>query len=535
LSAGVQVPPTVAPEPAVAGDVVVSVPLVTSEIVPLSASVYALALAAVAVHFALAGRYGYFRDELYYAACGEHLAWGYIDHAPLAPFLARMSRTLFGDSLYSLRLLPTLAAGAKVFLAGWIARDLGGRAFGQFLAALTVFLAPIYLTFDSFFSMNAFEPVFWMAAAAIVIRILQGASGRLWLWFGLVAGIGLLNKHSMLFFGSGVAFGLLVTPARRQFASAWAWIGAALAIALFMPNIIWEFRTGWPTFALFQAVMGTKYTIVPAWQYIAQQGLLTHPVATPIWLAGLWFLWRDPAGKKYAGLAWGYVVVLVELLLLHGKIYYLAPYYGILLAAGAVWVEMRAVPRLGTWLRPAIVTPLVLGGLVAAPLAMPILPVEAAIRYTRFWDVQSVHVENVPQSELPQVFADMFGWQEQAAAVARVYNALPPRDRAQAAIAGYNFGEAGAIDYFGARLGLPHAISGHNEYGAWGPRGATGQVMVAIGFTREQLARFFDDIQPAATISPRYALPEESGLTIFVCRRPKGSLQAMWPGWRWLG
>lgn len=502
---------------------------------PLAIAVYALSLAALAAHFAFAGRYGYFRDELYYAACGQHLAWGYIDHAPLAPFLARVSRTLFGDSLYSLRLLPALASGAKVFLAGWIAREFGGRAFAQFLAALAVLLAPIYLTFDSFFSMNAFEPVFWMAAAAVIIRILNDASPRWWLLFGLIAGIGLLNKHSMLVFGSGLALGLLVTSARQQFANPWTWLGALLAIALFAPNLVWEIRNGWPTFALLHAVMGTKYSIVPAWQYVAQQGLLTHPLATPIWLLGLWFLWRDRQGKRFALFAWAYAVMLAEMLLLHGKIYYLAPVYGILLAAGAVWIESRAVPPTGRWLQPAIATLLVLGGLIAAPLAMPILPVKGAISYSKFWDVQSVHVENVPQGDLPQIFADMFGWQEQAGAIARVYNALAPEERAQAAIAAYNYGEAGAVDYFGPRLGLPQAISGHNQYGLWGPGSASGELVIAIGFTKQQLSAFFDDIRPTLIISPQYALPEESGLTIYVCRRPKASLQAMWPAWKWLG
>lgn len=536
MSAGFPVPPGIAPEPPPGEGAALSTRQASEESGrALATSVYVLTFAAVALHLAFAGRYGYFRDELYYAACGEHLSWGYVDHAPLAPFLARMSRALLGDSLYALRFLPAVASGAKVFLAGWIARELGGRSFAQFLGCLTVLLAPIYLTFDSFFSMNAFEPVFWMGAAAIVVRILKGGSRRWWLLFGLVAGLGLLNKHSMLFFGSGLALGMLVSSARRQFANAWTWAGAFLAIALFVPNLVWEFRNGWPTFALFDAVMGTKYTTVPAWQYVAQQGLLTHPLATPIWIAGLWFLWRDSAGKRFALFAWAYVVVLAEMLALHGKIYYLAPIYGILLAAGAVWVELRALPRAGAWLRPAIVAPLILGGLIAAPLTMPILSVEAAIRYTRFWDVQSVHVENVPQGDLPQMFADMFGWEEQAAALSRVYRSLSPGEQAKAAIAAYNYGEAGAIDYFGPRLGLPQAISGHNQYGLWGPGGASGEVVVAIGFRREQLARFFGEIELAARVSPRYALPEESALRIYICRRPKASLPSVWPAWRWLG
>jgi hypothetical protein len=205
-----------------------------------------------------------------------------------------------------------------------------------------------------------------------------------------------------------------------------------------------------------------------------------------------------------------------------------------LLAAGSVWVELRLVPRAGAWLRPAIAVPLLIGGLIAAPLAMPILPVETAIRYTRFWDVQAIRVENVPQGALPQLFGDMFAWQEQVRAVAGVYHALPESERAQAVVFAYNFGEASAINYFGSKLGLPQAISGHNQYGLWGPGAVTGQVAVAIGFTEPQLRQFYDEVTPAAIVSPQYAMPEETGLTIFVCRRSQKSLQESWAKWKYL-
>jgi hypothetical protein len=534
LSAGVQAPPTVHPRVSdEARDIPRDAGLVSS-VQPLAAGVYTLAGAALLIHFAFNGRFGYFRDELYYAACGQHFSWGYVDHAPLAPWLAQFSRSLLGDSLFALRFFPALAASAKVFLAGWIAREVGGGKFAQLLASLTVLLAPIYLTFDNFFSMNSFEPVFWMACAAIVLRIVNGGDARLWLLFGLVAGLGILNKHSMLFFGSGVALGLLFTPARRQYASKWIWGGATISFFLFLPNLLWEIRHGWPTIALLRSVIGTKYAIISPWEYIWQQSLLTHPLATPIWLAGLWYLFRDTAGKKYAVLGWAYLAVLAEMIVLHGKIYYLAPAYIMLLAAGATWIELRLLPRTGAWLRYAIVAPLLIGAVVAAPLAMPILSVEATIAYTRFWDVKAVHVENVPQGDLPQLFGDMFGWPEQVAGVASVYNGLPTTERGRAAILAYNYGEASAIDYFGRRYALPKAISGHNQYGLWGPRNYTGETVVAIGFTEARLRQFFAEVTPAANVSPRYAMPEETNLTIFICRHPKTSFQESWEKWKYL-
>jgi 4-amino-4-deoxy-L-arabinose transferase-like glycosyltransferase len=497
-------------------------------------TVYLLASMALVLHFAFNGGYGFFRDELYYAACGQRLAWGYVDHAPLAPFLARLSRLVLGDSLRALRFLPALSSFAKVLLAGWMAREMGGRKAAQFLAALAVLLAPIYLTFDNFFSMNAFEPLFWMASAAVVLRILNGGDRRLWLLFGVIAGFGLLNKHSMLFFGSGLAVGLLLTPARREFARLWIWLGAAVAFAIFLPNLLWEARNAWPTIELLHAVVGSKYSTVSAWEYLWQQSLLTDPLSVPIWLAGLWFLFRDPAGKKYAFLGWAYLTVLAEMIFLHGKIYYLAPAYIMLFAAGAEWIELHLVPRTGRWLLPVISTPLAVAAIIALPLALPVLPVAAASKYCRFWDVQAVHVENIPLSDLPQLFGDMFGWPEQASAVASVYQGLAPAERGQAAILAYNYGEASAIDYFGPHLALPKAISGHNQYGFWGPRGYSGQVVIAIGFPESRLRSFFADVQAAAVVSPPHAVPEESNLTIFICRKPQSTLQASWPQWTYM-
>jgi 4-amino-4-deoxy-L-arabinose transferase-like glycosyltransferase len=505
----------------------------------IAKSVYLLAASAVLVHFLFNRQYGYFRDELYYAACGEHLAWGYVDHAPLAAFAAAFTRALFGDSLFALRLLPALSAAPKVLLAGWMARELGGSKFSQFFVSLLVFLAPIYLTFDNFLSMNAFEPVFWMLCAAIVLRILNGGSARLWLFFGVVAGTGLLNKHSMLFFGSGLLVGLLLTPARRQFSRPEIWLGAAIALVIFLPNLLWEIHHGYPTIALLHTVIGSKYTTVSPLSFIAEQFLLVNPLAAPVWLAGLWFFLFDRAGRKYAVLGIAYLVVLLEMIFLHGKIYYLAPAYIMLLAAGTVcwertWERRSPDWRVRRWLKPAVLTPLVLSGIIAAPLAMPILPVAAAVKYCKFFGVQEVKVENVPLDSLPQLFGDMFGWPEQVQAVARAFRSLPPEEQSRATLLAYNYGEAGAIDYLGKHYGLPKAISGHNQYGYWGPRGASGEVVVAIGFAKSRLDQSFAEVELFETISPPYALPEESGLTIYICRRPRQNLSASWPSWTYL-
>src|SRR5256886_10036354 len=237
-----------------------------------------------------------------------------------------------------------------------------------------------------------------------------------------------------------------------------------------MPNLLWEIHNGYPTIALLNTVIGHKYATVSPLTYIGEQFLLVNPLAAPFWLAGLYFFLLDKEGRKYAVLGYAYFVVLAEMILLHGKIYYLAPAYIMLLAGGAVWIEKHALPRTGFWLKPVLIVPLLLGAAIAAPLAMPILPVRQAIRYCVFWDVKAVRVENVPLGELPQLFGDSVGWEDQVQALSRAYASLPSGERPRAALLAYNYGEAGAIDYFGKRYGLPKAISGHNQYGYWGPR-----------------------------------------------------------------
>lgn len=493
------------------------------------------AVAACLVHFVWNGRYGYFRDELYYAACGQHLAWGYVDHAPLIAVIARLSRMLFGDSLHAIRFFPALSSGAKILITAWIVRELGGRRYAQILAATAMLLCPIYLTMDNFLSMNAFEPVFWMLCAAIALRTIRTGNERLWLLFGLVAGIGILNKHSTLFFGLAFFLALLVTRQRALLRTPWIWLGALLSFLIFLPNFLWEARNGWPTIEILQNVDRIKNMHVTWLQFIVQQAFLVHPLGAPICIAGLWFFLRSREGNAYRFLGWTYCFLLAEFLIFRGRIYYLAPIYPMLFAAGAVAIEAWIGGEGRNWMKTAVLAPLVLGGMVAAPLALPILPLDAAAAYANYWDVDRVQVEKEPSGKLPQMYADMMGWLQQAQTVAGVFHSLTPDDQARVAILAKNYGEAGAIDYFGPALGLPHAISGHNNYFLWGPQQYTGEVVIAVGMPIEDLKPLFGQIDLAATINNEYAIPEENNLPVYVCRQPKMTLQQAWPRLKFYG
>ena len=211
--------------------------------------VASLAVVKLLLHLLTTGRFGYgfFVDELYFIACSEHLAWGFVDMPPFFPALTAAVRAVLGDSIFALRLVPTLAGAALVLLTGRIAFDLGGGRFAQAIAVLTVITAPICMVMHSFHSMNTTEQLAWTAAAWIVIRIIRDNDQRLWLAFGLIAGVGLLNKHSMILFGAAIVVGLLATRERITFARPWIWLGGLIAFVLFVLNLMWMIGHDFPT------------------------------------------------------------------------------------------------------------------------------------------------------------------------------------------------------------------------------------------------------------------------------------------------
>ena len=489
-----------------------------------------LAVLKLLLHFAFNSNYGYFRDELYFLACGEHLAWGYPDHAPLVALVAKAGRDLLGGSLFAIRFIPALAGAAKVFLTALLVREFGGGRFAAFLACLCVLCAPIYLGIDNLLSMNSLEPVFWMLCVYAAARAVGRGEERMWLWFGLFAGLGLMNKHSMLFFGAAVMAGLLLTSARRAFLSKWFWAGGAVALLVFLPNVVWQYQNDFATLELLRNVQKTgKNVVLSPPGFLLQQVLMLLPATAPVWLAGLWRLLGDREGGRFRFLGWAYVVLLALMIFLKAKDYYLAPVYPVLFAAGAVWWE-GLVAKVGSlrFLKAAL--PVLIVGLcaVAAPVVLPVLPVERLIRYQEATGLRPPKAEAGHEGVLQQLYGDQFGWEEMVAKVAGVYHSLPPDERAKAAIFANNYGEAGAIDFFGGRHGLPKAVSPHQSYFLWGHRGHTGEVMIVLGDEREDAEEHCRSVEEGPAVDHPYAMEEEK-YRILVCRGLRRPLPELWP------
>jgi 4-amino-4-deoxy-L-arabinose transferase-like glycosyltransferase len=487
-----------------------------------------IALARLALHLFTNGGYGYARDELYYIACGNHLDWGYVDHPPLTPLLARFVASVAGTSLAAVRFLPAVAAAATTFIAGRTARELGGKLWAQVLTAVAVTVGYSSLLFGTLMTTNVFDHLLWAAALYLFVVILVRGDGRRWLWLGVVLGLGLMNKHSMVFLGGALFAGLVLCDERKRLASRWPWYAAGVALLVFLPNIVWEVQHGWPTLEFLRRAEINRMPRVAPWSFFVGQVFSLHILLVPVWLLGLWrsLMGKEEERLRPVGLA--YLALFVYFLLSRAKAYYLVPFYPPLLALGWVWIERRVDARRLRWAPAAAVVLLLVGGAVTAPLAIPILPPETLVRYAPLVD-PSLRRRPAGQSKMPAAFQDMFGWEEMVAAVAEVYHALPQEQREVAAISGNNYGQSAAIDFFGPKYGLPKSVCSHNSYWYWGPRDYTGEVFITVGVRKEALQGAFASVELAAVVEHPHVVWYENNQPVYVWRGMVRPLPDLWP------
>jgi Dolichyl-phosphate-mannose-protein mannosyltransferase len=483
-----------------------------------------IATATVVAHVLAGGRYGFHRDELATLDDARHLAWGYVAYPPVTPFFGRLSLLLFGTSLAGFRFFAALADAVALVFAALIARDIGGGRSAQLLAALAA--TPFCLGAGTLMQYVSFDYLFWVLTAYFLARVLSSDNPRWWIGVGISIGLGMLTKYSMLICVVGVVLGVLLTHLRIHLKSKWLWIGAACSLLIFLPNFIWQLRHDFVSVDFLRHIHERDIRIGRTRNFLPDQLELTL-FALPLAIAGLYFYFFARSGRPFQALGWMYVVAFAMFLLLKGRGYYLEPAYPVLFAGGSVWME-RALSQL----RPTYADPIWGGAwmamaanvLLTASVMLPLAPVNSP------WWQKAVKINGD--------FAEEIGWPELVETVARIRDSLPEHERTRTGILAGNYGEAGAINLYGPRFGLPKAISGINSFWARGYGDPPPETLIVVGFSRDFVEHFFESFELVAHTWNRYGVANEETTRhpdIFVCRRLRPSWPEFWKDFQRFG
>lgn len=485
-------------------------------------------------------RYGYFVDEFYYLACSRRPDWGYVDQPPLSIWILYAVRYIAGDSLAVIRAPMLLAGALQIYFAVKIARLMGAGRFAMVLTALLIAFVPVFAGMNKFYSMNSFDLVFWSGGTYFILRALRKDRLSDWILAGCVLGLGLLNKISILFPGFALLSGMLFTPHRRMLLRPGPYVAGGIALLLFTPYIIWEFQHDWPTLEFMHNAATLKNFFTPL-HFLTGQILEIHPLFAPVWMSGVLALLFWKPLREFQLLGIGYLTLLALFLVTGAKTYYLAPAYPPLLAAGALFLERRitsagertAKLRMGTILLNMCLFVITLGGLALLPMSLPLLPAHDYLRYQRLLGIAPPQLEQGANGEMPQHFADMFGWPDLQKAVADAYNAQAELNRTNTIILARNYGLAGSLEMIQSEARLPAIGSGHNNYYLWGPpQTGTGQppdYVLLVGFDASDLQPYCPQLRDLATVSCELCPPYRAQTEILLCEQPGIDIQTVWP------
>jgi len=478
--------------------------------------------------------YGFYSDELYYLACADRPALGYVDHPPFFVYVLWLHRALVGDSLLALRLLPALLGVLTALLTGWMARRLGGGRFAQALAMLAVIASPQCQVLFSFFSVNCLELLLWATTCAVLLELLRSRRSPLWVVLGGVLGISLLTKHTTLLLVADLAVAVLLSPLRRDLRSPWPWLGALVAVAIVSPNVHWQAAHGWPSIAFYRGIAASNGATSAVAQ-LGRQLVAQNPATLPIWGSSLCFFLGPGRGRRSRPLGWLFLgMLLIALAGGQSRADRIAGIFPVAFAGGAVFLESVGTSARGRLVRAAIayVLPAVLvaTGLMAATLMLPILPPELLAKHPLYdpeagsgWRVE------VGTNRIPYHLANRTHWKAFVATVARVVEALEPAQREDAILLTDYFGHAGALEYYGREQGLPPVYSSMTGYFLWGPPGHSPQTVIAIGIDEDFLRAHFESVSVATLFRCDYCPPVVDDLPILVARFPKEPFSELWP------
>jgi hypothetical protein len=495
-----------------------------------TATIVVLCLLPLAIHLAVnpLGGYGYFRDELYYIACAKRLGAGYVDHPPFSIYVLALVRLLIGDSVFAIRLVPALTSALSVALVCGLVLKMGGGRAALIVAALAFTCSGQILGYHAFYSMNSLDILFWLVAAYVLVGLVEQPTTRRWVTLGLVLGLGLLNKTSVLWLGAGIAAALLLTDLRSQVRTRGPWLAGAIALLVFSPYVLWNLALGSPHLEFMRNASAEKYSSLTRGRFVADQVMNMNPTVVLVALLGLgWYLLAKD-GRRFRSLGIVFVTVFAILFLnAHSKSEYIAAAYTLLFAGGGVVIE-RAGQRWGRAIPVAAGALLVAMGLVVLPLALPMLPVETYVRYTRALGIAPSTAEAKELAELPQFYADMHGWEDLARNVSAAYLSIPEAERPTTVALVSNYGEAGALEHFARKYPLPRVLCTHNSYWFWGVGDTRITTFIRLGGALDDYREYYGDVTQAGVHTCRYCMPYENDLGIFIARQRRVPIEKAW-------
>lgn len=496
-----------------------------------------LAIFKFIVHILTANGYGYFIDELYTVALSKHLDFGYVDLPPIVPAILAVSRSIFGESLFALHIVPALTGAATMAFVCLITREMGGKRFAICISGLTFIVAPVWLTMNSFFAYDGFDQLSLSIFFYLLIKYIKSDDKKLWVPLGIIAGIAAMTKATILFYGLGFLIALVVSGYGKKLNSKWPWIGLGLFLIIISPYIVWQMINGWPTLDYWMYYESGRTYKSSIAEYLINIIIIMNPFTLPLWTAGIYkiMLPKIRGGYRFIGVM--FIASFMLLFLLSAKAYMLAAFFVPLYSAGAVFVEEKLTIKNMKKIKISIITYVLAAGLALAPASIPIL---SPVQLTRYFNIfriinKSVTLDNLPKTSFPQTLADRFGWDNMVDTINRVYRKLPDIERDKCRIfAGY-YGAAGAIDLLGKKYSLPNAMSGHLTYYLWGPGDFSGEIMISIGVPEQILKMYFEEVNEEDRVISEYTMPYNTDLPVYICRKSKLNIKDLWANFKYFG
>ena len=497
-----------------------------------------LALVFLTLHVATSGQYGFHRDELATLDDARHLEWGFVAYPPLTPAVGRFALSLFGISLIGIRLFPIIALSTSVVLSGFMARELGGNRRAQIFAAVAVAIVPIVTIQTNLLQYVSFDYLWGVLLTYFLMRLLNSENPRWWLALGAVIGLGMMTKYTMAFFAASLVGALLITQGRRYLFSPWLWIGVAVSLLIFMPNLIWQWRHNFISLEFLRHIhardvrWGRTKGFLPEQLFVCNNVLLL-----PLSFMGLWFYCRE---RKYRLLGGMFVLAFALFYIAKARSYYLGPLYPMLAAAGVVvwerWASnsdistdapgrrVKRQPKRSRLIRATTWTLVAVGAITSFALFVPVAPINSAL-----WNTTA---------KLQDDFKEEIGWTDLVRTVARVYEELPADQRRHTGIIVGNYGEAGAINLFGPNYGLPPAISGTNSFWYRSYPKDQPQTLIAVGLDEDFLKEHLGPCDLVAHNANPYGVINEESRDhpdIYLCQGLLQPWPEFWPHFQRFG